>query len=74
MGKILCIALAFYSLSVFAQEELTFEEKQDGSIVINVPKEIVEQCQKEGGCVLISYKNIEQVVVNSAKHMCGKEI
>jgi hypothetical protein len=74
MGKILCIALAIYSLPLFAQEGLTFEEKQDGSMVINVPKKIVEQCQKEGGCILISYQNVERVIGNVAKNMCGKEI
>lgn len=73
MGKILCIALALYSVSVFAEKELAFEGQQDGSVIIKVPKEIVEQCQKEGGCVLISYKSVEQVVINSAKHMCGRE-
>ena len=67
------ILLFFISINVFANE-LTFEDQPDGGVVIKVPKEIVEQCQQEGGCVLISYKNIEQVVINSAKHMCGKEI
>ena len=74
MGKILCIALAFYSLPLFAEKGLTFEDQPDGGVVIKVPKEIVEQCQQEGGCVLISYKIIEQFVINSANHMCGKEI
>ena len=74
MGKVLCIALALYSISLFAKEELTFESKKDGSMVINVPKGIVEQCQKEGGCILISYQNVERVIGNAAKHMCGKEI
>jgi len=67
------ILLFFISFNCLATE-LTFENKQDGSMVIKVPKEIVEQCQKEGGCILISYQNVERVVVNSAKHMCGKEI
>lgn len=66
------ILLFCISLNCLATE-LTFEGQQDGSVVIKVPKEIVEQCQKEGGCVLISYKNIERVVINSAKYMCGKE-
>lgn len=70
MKYILLLTLA---LNVHAAE-LTFENKQDGSMVINVPKEIVEQCQKEGGCILISYQNVERVISNAARHMCGKEI
>lgn len=66
------ILLFLISVNVFANE-LTFESQQDGSVVIKVPKEIVEQCKKEGGCVLISYQSIEEVVRNSARYLCGKE-
>lgn len=67
------ILLFLISVNVFANE-LTFEGQQDGSVIIKVPKEVVEQCQKEGGCVLISYQNIEKVISNVAKQLCGKEI
>lgn len=46
----------------------------DGSVTVIIsPKEMLE-CEKKGGCVLISVQDIYEISKDAAKHMCGRSI
>jgi hypothetical protein len=46
----------------------------DGSIMVSIPKETVEQCEREGGCSLVSQEYINQYAQEFATYQCGKRI
>lgn len=71
MGKILCIALALYSCSLFAQEVTV---NKDGSISLKFTKEEADKCKNGGGCVVIPVNELEPIIREAAKMMCGKSI
>lgn len=71
MGKVLCIALALYSCSLFAQEVTV---NKDGSISLKFTKEEADKCKNGGGCVVMPVSELEPIIRETAKMMCGKSI
>lgn len=71
MGKVLCIALAFYSFSLFAQEIIV---NKDGSVTLRLSKQEADKCKNGGGCVVMPVSELEPVIRETAKMMCGKSI
>jgi len=71
MGKVLCYALAFYSCSLFAQEVTV---NKDGSVTLKFTKAEADKCKNGGGCVVMPVSELEPVIRETAKMMCGKSI
>lgn len=74
MGKVLCIALALtsiYSLSLFAQEVTI---NKDGSVTLTLSPKEAELCKKGGGCVVMPVSDLEPLIRDAARFMCGKTI
>ena len=70
MGKVLCIALALYSLSLSAQE-ITKDSK--GRTVITLDEKQSKECEKQG-CFILPSSVIEYLVKEYAAQLCGKKI
>lgn len=71
MGKILCFALALYSCSLYAQE---ITVNKDGSVTLKLSKEEADKCKKGGGCVVMPVSDLEPIIRETAKMMCGKSV
>jgi hypothetical protein len=71
MGKVLCYALAFYTCSVFAQEVTV---NKDGSVTLKLSAEEAKACKDGGGCVVMPVSELEPIIRETAKMMCGKSI
>lgn len=71
MGKILCIALTLYSCALFA-EEVTVNK--DGSVTLKLSKEEALACKNGGGCVVMPVTQLEPIIRETARHMCGKSV
>lgn len=65
------LAILLISFSVNAADVIN---NQDGSVTLNISPEEMLECEKKGGCVLISVKDVQDVAKNAALHMCGKSI
>mgnify|MGYP000984364645 CR=1 FL=1 len=46
----------------------------DGSVTITFTKNEAEACKKAGGCLFIPMNELQQIVKESAKLLCGKSI
>jgi len=71
MGKVLCYALAFYSCALFAQEVTV---NKDGSVTLKFTKQEADACKNGGGCVVMPVSELEPIIRETAKMMCGKSI
>ena len=71
MGKVLCYALAFYSCALFAQEVTV---NKDGSVTLKFTKQEADKCKNGGGCVVMPVSELEPIIRETAKMMCGKSI
>lgn len=69
--KKLILAVALFVPSLQAQE-MTLNP--DGSVTLTFSKEEADACKRGGGCVVIPISEIEPIVREAAKMMCGKEI
>ena len=47
---------------------------QDGSVTVTLSAKEMLECEKKGGCVLISVKDVYEISQEAARHMCGKSI
>jgi hypothetical protein len=70
MGKVLCFALAVYSCALFAQE---VKVNPDGSVVLTLSKQEAEYCKNNGGCLVIPVNDLEPLMREAAKNMCGRK-
>ena len=70
MGKILCFALSFYTCSLFAEE---VKQNPDGSVTLTFSKQEAEICKNSGGCLVIPLNELEGIMREAAKNMCGKK-
>lgn len=53
---------------------LTVGPQDDGSVVAQFGKDTVEQCQAQGGCLLVSKQFLDAYAKQYAAKMCGREI
>lgn len=53
---------------------LTVGPQEDGSVVAQFGKDTVQQCQAQGGCLLVSKQFLEAYAKQTAAKMCGRDI
>lgn len=70
MGKVLCFALAFYSCSLYAQEVTI---NPDGTVTLTLSKQEADHFKNGGGCVVIPVHELEPIIREAAKQMCGRK-
>ena len=55
---------------MFAQEVTV---NKDGSVSLTLSKQEAERCKKSGGCPFIPLDELEAVMLEAAKNMCGRK-
>jgi hypothetical protein len=69
--KLLGISLMLFALSSQAQE---VKVNPDGSVTLTLSKQEADKCKNGGGCVVIPVNELEPIIRETAKMMCGKSI
>jgi hypothetical protein len=69
--KLLGISLMLFALSLQAQE---VKVNPDGSVTLTFSKQEADKCKNGGGCVVMPVSELEPVIRETAKMMCGKSI
>jgi hypothetical protein len=68
MKKLLLILLL--SAPSYAQQ---VQVNPDGSVTLTLSKQEADRCKNNGGCVVIPINDLEPIIRDAAKNMCGKK-
>lgn len=63
------ILLLLLALPAYAAEVEVLPQP-DGSVIILLPAEQVTRCQEEGGCRIVTARELEQFLINMKPHLC----
>lgn len=69
--KILGVSLMLFALSLQAQE---VKVNPDGSVTLTLSKQEADNCKNGGGCVVMPVKDLEPLIRETARMMCGKSV
>lgn len=69
--KYLLLPMMLYALSSQAQE---VKVNPDGSVTLTFSKQEADKCKNGGGCVVMPVNDLEPIIRETAKMMCGKSI
>lgn len=69
--KYLPFLLMLYALSLQAQE---VKQNPDGSVTLTFSKQEADRCKNGGGCVVMPVSDLEPIIRETAKYMCGKSV
>lgn len=61
-------------LLIFPVNAADVINNKDGSVTVTLSAVEMIECAKNGGCVLISVKDISDISKEAAAYMCGKSI
>lgn len=69
--KYLILAVVMFAPYSSAQEVTV---NKDGSVTLTLSKQEADKCKNGGGCVVIPVNELEPIIRETAKMMCGKSI
>lgn len=69
--KLLVFPMMLFALSLQAQE---VKVNPDGSVTLTLSKQEAENCKKGGGCVVMPVSDLEPIIRETARMMCGKSV
>ena len=69
--KYLILVAALFAPYSLAQEVTV---NPDGSVTLKLSKQEADRCKSGGGCVVMPVSELEPVIRDAAKLMCGKSV
>jgi len=61
-------------LLVFPVSAADVINNSDGSVTVIISQKEMLECEKKGGCILISIQDVHDIAQEAALHMCGRSV
>lgn len=75
MKTLLAILLALPLSTIAAENQKDFKvvKNKNGTMMITVSKEKVQDCKDKGGCSFVTFEDFDQAIEEVAESMCSKD-
>ena len=72
--RALILLAALLALPAYAQEQITIRKQRNGSMVVTVPASKVKSCEAEGGCRILSVKEMADFIESIKTQICNNNV
>lgn len=66
----LCFLLVVFVAAAAYAAEIGIVRQPDGSVILHIPAELIDACNREGGCQIFSQQYLQNLISEARKSSC----